>query len=852
MYAGSIKNPNIPTDIYIDPAKEKGDMEMGEQKSGAAEIHYYSNHLKDKLHGLLVSRTSVVEAPSGYGKTTAVRDYLAAILPRSTPVRWFTATDELPEVCYGRFASEIAKIDRNAGGRLLKAGLPNPAAAGEACDALRSIRCPNEIFLIADNFQVLLDAMPASIFTALTEHGGEGLHLIMLTQPLKKGSLSAGQNFYPVKMADFRLDVSDIRGLFALSRVNISLAAAEKVAGFTGGWMIAVCLQLRSYRETGGFEDTGDIMTLMEDLVWRKLDAKQREFFLCLSPFSELTVPRMCVLMGWAALPGYAAEALSIPFIYYAPAESRYRPHQILLDFVVLKCHENGEAYEKACLARAGDLYRAEGEAAKALNLYWRIRDYERILSLDFSHLLLENINDVPFSQIALAVARNCPKESMGRSLLSMLRIAWALLLSSHDAEFRALMEKLKGLPDACGEEDAGLLRGEWTLLSAYFSYPRLDGMTEAAEKAAELLGGTVSRVIFPEAPWCFGAISQLDEFHLEKGRADKEAGALEKYISVYSKLTGGHGSGAGALFRAELAICRGDWNNAEIFAYKAAFLAENSRQGVIQLGAARVLAEIAMFRADSDAWREALNSTERAVSHPAQNTPVMRSAFEIARGLLYAELCLPEHVAAWLQNGDFSGRPLLAPMVGDAIYVHLSCLALKGKNTRLAGEAEAVPWGLGGKSAFSRMLLSLLLAVGHHLAGNREQAMSHLRRAAELEMSEGFVTHFATWAAFLGEAADELVRKEYPDQYESYSKIKESLAAGRKEISRALPGNTPEALTGRERKVALLAAQGLRNGEIAEKLFVTENTVRTHLYTAFQKLGVNRRAQLAEKLKQL
>lgn len=271
---------------------------MEKRKSRAADVHYYSDRLKNKLHGLLVSHTSVVEAPSGYGKTTAVRDYLAAALPQSTPVRWFTATDELPEVCYERFASEIAKIDRNAGGRLLKAGLPNPAATGEACDALRSIRCPNEIFLIADNFQILLDVLPPSFFTALTEHGGEGLHLIMLTQPLKKGSLSAGQNFYPVKMADLKLGASDIRELFALSGMNISPAAAEKVAAFTGGWMIAVCLQLRSYRETGGFEDTGDIMTLMENLVWRKLDEKQRAFFFCLSSFSELTVPRMCVLMG--------------------------------------------------------------------------------------------------------------------------------------------------------------------------------------------------------------------------------------------------------------------------------------------------------------------------------------------------------------------------------------------------------------------------------------------------------------------------------------------------------------------------------------------------------------------------
>lgn len=281
------------------------------------EPHYFSARLQKKLGGLLNARTSVVEAPSGYGKTTAVRSF-AASLPQSTPVCWFTAVDEPPDACFGRFAAEVAKIDKNAGERLSKAGLSNAAATGEACDALRSIQCPNETFLIADNFQILLDVMPAPLFTALTEHGGEGLHVILFTQPLKKGILSAGRDSCHIKMADLRLDAADIRQFFTLSGENISLATAEKVAGFTGGWMIAICLQFRSYRETGGFEDTGDIMTLMENLVWKNLNERQREFFLCLAPFSELTVPRMCALMGWASLPDYATEALSIPFIYYA------------------------------------------------------------------------------------------------------------------------------------------------------------------------------------------------------------------------------------------------------------------------------------------------------------------------------------------------------------------------------------------------------------------------------------------------------------------------------------------------------------------------------------------------------
>jgi len=45
------------------------------------------------------------------------------------------------------------------------------------------------------------------------------------------------------------------------------------------------------------------------------------------------------------------------------------------------------------------------------------------------------------------------------------------------------------------------------------------------------------------------------------------------------------------------------------------------------------------------------------------------------------------------------------------------------------------------------------------------------------------------------------------------------------------------------------LAAEGLRNNEIAAKLFVSENTVRAHLRTIYQKLDIDRRAKLAQKL---
>ena len=58
--------------------------------------------------------------------------------------------------------------------------------------------------------------------------------------------------------------------------------------------------------------------------------------------------------------------------------------------------------------------------------------------------------------------------------------------------------------------------------------------------------------------------------------------------------------------------------------------------------------------------------------------------------------------------------------------------------------------------------------------------------------------------------------------------------------------------ISGRESDVLTLLATGHSNQEIADQLFISPNTVKTHLHQLYQKLDVSRRGQAVRKARSL
>jgi DNA-binding CsgD family transcriptional regulator len=115
-------------------------------------------------------------------------------------------------------------------------------------------------------------------------------------------------------------------------------------------------------------------------------------------------------------------------------------------------------------------------------------------------------------------------------------------------------------------------------------------------------------------------------------------------------------------------------------------------------------------------------------------------------------------------------------------------------------------------------------LAYGERLRRDRATKASRRHLAAALETFESLGAR--PWAA---RAAGEL------------------RVIGLTSPRQSIPG--PASLTAQEREIALLAATGLSNKQIGERLFLSHRTIGAHLYQIFPKLGITSRAALRDAL---
>lgn len=137
--------------------------------------------------------------------------------------------------------------------------------------------------------------------------------------------------------------------------------------------------------------------------------------------------------------------------------------------------------------------------------------------------------------------------------------------------------------------------------------------------------------------------------YHRESGALSAELASMDSCMPVYYKLTGGHGSGAEYMMRAEAEFMRGTVEEAETYAYRAMFEAKGKKQSSIYQCGLFLLAEIAAFIGDRDMLSEEI--FEMSESAAGNNEDLCRYSLDLFLGYICA--------VTGLAKGDFNWRLL-------------------------------------------------------------------------------------------------------------------------------------------------------------------------------------------------
>ena len=292
-------------------------------------------------------------------------------------------------------------------------------------------------------------------------------------------------------------------------------------------------------------------------------------------------------------------------------------------------------------------------------------------------------------------------------------------------------------------------------------------------------------------------------------------------------------------LFTAQLAYFRGETEEA---ARLAGELAAACSAADVRLGCGFVLCLSAMYAGDVDAW---INAYAMMKHIPCQN-----NADKALRDFLLANvdsgLYDKSSVPVWFQQGDFT------PLPGDC-YPLARMLYLKYLLLDRGDPSISVMCGpLLSQCRLEGALLAeiycrLLTAIGFHDRGNNERAAEYIDAAIALALPDRLYAPLAEERGELGVLLDERLALADKDAAHAVRELQKRLMTGWSALQEQLKGRTYALnLTPREHHAAKLAAKGLTNTEIAERMGISANSVKRYIAEAVSKTGASSRAELA------
>ncbi|MBP2666229.1 MAG: ATP-dependent transcriptional regulator, partial [Firmicutes bacterium] len=141
---------------------------------------YLRKPIRTILNRLLETPLTVVEAPMGYGKTTAVREFAKE---SGAFVLWKTLDNDSVQTFWSGFSRLIGTVDQNCSQQLAKLGLPDTDFfLDEAINLLGKVSFPQLTLLVIDDYHLLLSPEADHFIETLIKAELPNLHVVVISR----------------------------------------------------------------------------------------------------------------------------------------------------------------------------------------------------------------------------------------------------------------------------------------------------------------------------------------------------------------------------------------------------------------------------------------------------------------------------------------------------------------------------------------------------------------------------------------------------------------------------------------------------------------------------------------------
>jgi LuxR family maltose regulon positive regulatory protein len=847
--------------------------------------------LSERLGQGAAARLTLLSAPAGFGKTTLLSAWLATAGARQRSVAWLSLeeSDSQPAAFWTYVITALQRVVPGAGAGtlpLLQSAQP-PMAAILATVVNELSAVPNDVDLVLDDYHLVDDADVHAGMVFLLEHLPPQVHLVISTRvdpPFPLARLRARGELVELRAADLRFTLEEAAAyLNEVGGLALSTSDIATLEGRTEGWIAALqlaTLSMRGRADAAGFiagfagDDRYIVDYLVEEVLARQPD-DVRGFLVRTSILDRLSGP-LCDAVTGAGDGQAMLDALDRANLFLVRLDDNrqwYRYHHLFAD--VLYTHLLAGPIDVADLhRRASQWYDQNGEPSPAVRHALAAGDVERAAGL---------------VELAIPALRRNRQEATIRGWLGaipddVVRVRPVLAVGLAGAvlaggQFDGVEDRLAGAERWLDNPAAGMV------VLDEEGYASLPGAIALYRTALALARGDLPAT-HQQAQL---AIDRAGDDHLTRAAAaglrglafwstgDLDAAHRAYLVCVEGLRRAGHISDVlgCSITLADIRITQGHLNDASD-TYERALRLASGEAGTVTRGTADMyvgLSQLACERNDLDAAARHLRRSEELGEHTGLPQNPYRWRVALARlreahGDLDGALDLLDE-AQRVYVGDFSpdvrpipalrARVLVAQgRVGDALrwardrdlsadddlsylreFEHITLAKVLLARHAAGGDETALREAAGlldrlraaaadGGRTGNLIEILVLQALAQHAGGDTAAALVPLEQARALGEPEGYVRVFLDAGALLNVVA----------------KPRGSTRAPR-------PGLV-DPLSERELDVLRLLATDLDGPDIARRLSVSLNTLRTHTKNIYAKLGVNSRRAAVRQASQL